>query len=103
MSDTDGEVENMELEVKIFELKREKHVRKTAVTKTNQRFKRLCTEKSNIKTDQINFEFSQLWDLLGESLLIMDNLTTFFMKIKDKDGKLMSIKEADNLKKKFIS
>ena len=67
MSDTDGEVENKELtinhEVKILEQKSEKHVRKTAVTKTKHRLERLCAQKSDINTDQISIEISQLWDL----------------------------------------
>ena len=103
MSDTDGEVAdkelNVDLEAKILELKREKRARKTAITKTKHRLQRLCAEKSDIKTDQINLEISQLWDSLEECLLVMDDLTTVFMKIKEEHGKLVSIKEAEDFEK----
>ena len=68
----------MDHEANILELKREKRVQKTTVTKTKH-----CAQKSDFNTDQINLETLQLWDLLEESLLIMDDLTTVFIKIRD--------------------
>jgi hypothetical protein len=61
----------------LLKLRREKRTRKTKVTKLKHQSQKLCSVKDgNIDTAQIENCVSELWEILEETQLVMDGMSS---------------------------
>ena len=91
--DTDTTME----EKRIIELKREKRTRKTAVTKTRHNLERLSAKRGDCEL--IQGEINALWEVFERSLLIMDELQTRYLHLKQNENKKSVEDEIEALEK----
>ncbi|XP_068753164.1 uncharacterized protein [Montipora capricornis] len=91
--DTDTTME----EKRIIELKREKRTRKTAVTKTRHNLERLSAKRGDCEL--IQGEINALWEVFERSLVIMDELQTRYLHLKQNENKKSVEDEIEALEK----
>ena len=91
--DTDTTME----EKRIIELKREKRTRKTAVTKRRHNLERLSAKRGDCEL--IQGEINALWEVFERSLLIMDELQTRYLHLKQNENKKSVEDEIEALEK----
>jgi hypothetical protein len=82
----------------LLKLRREKRTRKTKVTKLKHQLQKLCSVKDgNIDTAQIENCVSELWEILEETQLVMDEMSSLYLQMNDMKLHKEIMQESDNL------
>ena len=81
-----------------LELRRKKRTRKTKVTKLKHQLQKLCNVKDgNIDTAQIENCVSELREILEETQLVMDEMSSLYLQMNDMKLHKEVMQESDNL------
>ena len=82
----------------LLKLRREKRTRKTKVTKLKHQLQKLCSVKDgNIDTAQIENCVSEFWEILEETQLVMDEMSSLYLQMNDMKLHKEIMQESDNL------
>jgi ABC-type transporter Mla MlaB component len=80
---------------RILELKRNKRVRKAAVTRLRHSIEKLCVKKDEIDIQLVEKQVASLWNLLEKNMDIMDELSVMYAKVGEHENRQACLKEAD--------
>ena len=82
----------------LLKLRREKRTRKTKVIKLKHQLQNLCSVKDgNIDTAQIESCISELWEILEETQLVIDEMSSLYLQMNDMKLHKEIMQESDNL------
>ncbi|CAB4043201.1 Hypothetical predicted protein, partial [Paramuricea clavata] len=87
---------------RILELKRNKRSKKTAVTKVRHSLERLCAKKGELDIQSIEGQIEGLWELLEQSMSVMDELSHAYMQIGKHDSNATTNTEAENFESETL-
>ncbi len=87
---------------KIIELKRNKRSRKTAVTKVRHSLERLCAKKGELDIESVEGQIAGLWELLEQSMSVMDELSHAYLQIGKHDSHATTNAEAENFESETL-
>ncbi|KAK2547241.1 hypothetical protein P5673_032904 [Acropora cervicornis] len=96
-TDDKDDEENLEREKTLLNLKKEKRIRKTEMTKIRHHMEKLCITPKDSPKDVIEKDIEQLWSLLEITLEILDELCVVYLKNGEEADKQAAMEEGQML------
>ena len=86
-----------EIDVLLIQIKSRKRTAKTKVTKLRHQLERLCVKDSEVMV--IESVIEQLWTALENAQEILEELSAFYVEIRDESGKNETFNETETIEK----